>query len=136
MVLSGFDCNNYAEIRAQQGEEGVIWMALGEHGLWKVIYDVNNEEFKAERITKEGDMIKCQGMGLGLHGGKAIYMSGTISGEYGFFVTEDEGKTYIRLNSEKQMYGDVMSIIGDPRVRGRFYLATGSRGVLYGVPTE
>lgn len=136
MVLSGFDCNNYAEIRVEAQEEGVIWMALGEHGLWKVMYDAAVEEFKAERITKKGDAVKCQGMGLGSHGEKAIYISGTIDGEYGFYVTEDEGRTYNRLNTEKQMYGDIMSITGDPRVKGRFYIATGSRGVLYGTPTE
>ncbi len=32
------------------------------------------------------------------------------------------------------MYGEINSIDGDKRVFGRFFLATGSRGVLYGEP--
>ncbi|WP_167957700.1 beta propeller repeat protein [Anaerosporobacter faecicola] len=136
VILSGFDCNNHAEIRVEADKEGVIWMALGEYGLWKVQYDKETQEFVAIQITEPGNQVKCQGMGLGLHGEKAIYMSGILNGEYGFFVTEDEGKTYCKLNTEEQMFGDIMSIVGDPRVPGRFYIATGSRGVLYGTRVD
>ncbi len=39
---------------------------------------------------------------------------------------------YERLNQDNQMYGEINSIDGDKRKFGRFFLATGSRGVLYG----
>ena len=77
------------------------------------------------------------GLGLGLEGGtyigetKAIYMCGVIDDEYGFYRTFDEGKTYERLNEANQMYGEINSIDGDKRTFGRFFLATGSRGVIY-----
>jgi hypothetical protein len=32
------------------------------------------------------------------------------------------------------MYGEIISISGDPRRFGRVYIATGSRGVLWGEP--
>ncbi|HEX3023286.1 MAG TPA: endoglucanase, partial [Lachnospiraceae bacterium] len=136
MSLAGIDCISYAEIRVESGKEGVIWMATNESGLWKVSYNRTTEEFSARRVTKEGDTVKCQGMGLGLNGGKALYISGTIGGVYGFWKSEDEGETFTRINNEGQMYGDIMSITGDPRVAGRIYVATGSRGLFYGEPVR
>ena len=55
-----------------------------------------------------------------------------MEGQYGFYRTLDEGKTFERLNTERQMYGEINSIDGDCRVFGRFYLATGSNGVKWG----
>ena len=63
---------------------------------------------------------------------KAIYTAATIDGIYGFYRSTDEGRTYTRLNTDAQMYGEINSLEGDSRTYGRFYIATGSRGVLYG----
>ena len=61
-------------------------------------------------------------------------MAARIDGSYGFYRTVDEGKSYVRLNTEKQMYGEINSMEGDGQEYGRFYIATGSRGILYGEP--
>jgi hypothetical protein len=63
---------------------------------------------------------------------KAIYLCGIIDGKYGFYRSFDNAATFERINTAKQMYGEVLSIDGDSRTYGRFYLATGSRGLLYG----
>ena len=63
---------------------------------------------------------------------KAIYICAKIGGEYGFYRSFDDGKTYERINTDKQMYGEVNSLDADKRTFGRFFIATGSRGVLYG----
>ena len=42
------------------------------------------------------------------------------------------GMTFERLNTDKQMYGEINSIDGDCRTFGRFFLATGSNGIKYG----
>ena len=82
------------------------------------------------------------GLGLGRPGGdyacepKMIYFTGRIGGEYGFYRTPDEGATIRRVNTGRQMFGRIHSVDGDKRVFGRFYLATGSSGLLYGDTEE
>ncbi|MNW22234.1 Xyloglucanase precursor [compost metagenome] len=39
---------------------------------------------------------------------------------------------WIRINDDRHQYGDIRSISGDPRVFGRIYVATGTRGLVYG----
>jgi hypothetical protein len=75
-------------------------------------------------------------MGKGAPGSpyKTLYVNGIIDGDYGFYRSLDEGRTWQRINKENQMFGDIRSIVGDPREFGRFYIATGSRGVLWGKP--
>ena len=38
------------------------------------------------------------------------------------------------INNDKQMYGQMMYMTGDPRRFGRVYFATGTRGVFWGDP--
>lgn len=136
------DCANKTEVRAETGKQGVFYMALGEHGLWKLEYNSDTDVIRTTRLSREGDSVFRMGMGLISPGSdyykdnKAIYFNGIIDGEYGFYRTVDEGKSYERLNTDRQMYGEINSIDGDCRVFGRFYLATGSNGVKYGEPVR
>ena len=140
MNLAGIDGGNLSEVRVESGKEGIIWLAMKEGGLWKLEFDKFLDEFQAKRITKENDVVNCQGMGKGIEDQnnrkqcKALYISGIIDGIYGFWQSLDEGVTWNRINHNKQMYGQIRSITGDPRVFGRVYIATGTRGVLYGEP--
>ena len=61
-------------------------------------------------------------------------MAAVIEGEYGFYRTTDDGQTFVRINDANQMFGQPNSIDGDSRVYGRFYVATGSLGLVYGEP--
>lgn len=132
------DTANKTEVRGEGGKSGVFYMALGDAGLYKFCYDTGIDEIHVKRLTDAKDA--CYRMGLGVIGEgreylteeKAIYFCGRLDGEYGFYRTLDEGKSYERLNRENQMYGEINSIDGDKRKFGRFFLATGSRGVLYG----
>lgn len=132
------DCANKTEVRAETGKRGVFYMALGENGLWKLEYNSDTDVIKTTRLSKEGDSIYRMGLGLlspesdYYKDHKAIYLSGIIDGAYGFYRTFDEGASYERLNTDRQMYGEINSIDGDCRVFGRFYLATGSNGLKYG----
>ena len=135
------DCADQTEIRIAAGEPGVIYTATGE-GLWKLVYDPSTDEFSGKRLTKADDKAFCVGLGLGRPGGdytsepKAIYFNGVIDGTYGFYRTFDECATIERINTDKQMYGRIHSIDGDKRVFGRFFLATGSSGLLYGIQED
>ncbi|MDE6387887.1 MAG: endoglucanase [Lachnospiraceae bacterium] len=94
------------------------------------------------RLSRDGDIFYRMGLGVLRPGGdyckedKAIYTAAVIDGVYGFYRSEDDGKSFVRLNTDRQMYGEINSVEGDSRVYGRFYLATGSRGVLYGEPVQ
>ena len=133
------DCADRTEIRAAAGQPGEMYIATGEGGLWKLCYDPASDSFGGKRLTAAGDVVCCVGLGLGRPGGsyaeetKALYFNGWIGGAYGFWRSFDECATIQRINTEGQMYGRVHSIDGDKRTFGRFFIATGSSGLLYGV---
>lgn len=135
------DCADQTEIRAASGQMGDLYVATGE-GLWKLHYDEAADAFTGRPLTAPGDRVHCVGLGLGRPGGdyasepKALYFVGHIGGEYGFWRTLDEGRTIQRINADQQMYGRVHSVDGDKRVFGRFFIATGSSGLLYGEMEE
>lgn len=138
--FSLIDCANKTEVRGETGKQGVFYMALKEHGLWKLHYDAAKDDISVIKLSKEKDIFYRMGLGVIRPGGdyykenKAIYTSAVIDGVYGFYRSVDDGKSFIRLNEENQMFGEINSMEGDSQVYGRFYLATGSRGVLYGEP--
>jgi xyloglucan-specific exo-beta-1,4-glucanase len=136
LELGGMDGRMPAEIRAESEKQGVIWISTGEAGLWRIIFHKDKKEAAFERISDEGDKIYRQGMGKEAPQSKykTLYVNGIIHGEYGFYRSLDEGATWQRINDWDQMFGDIRSIVGDPRTFGRFYIATGSRGVLWGQP--
>lgn len=132
--LGGIEGKMPAEIRVESGKPGIVWIATGDSGLWRIAFIRESKNAAFSRVTKEGDIIFRQGMGMAAPGSlyNTLYVNGLINGEYGFYRSLDEGGTWQRINEENQMYGNILSIVGDPRIFGRFYIATGSRGVLWG----
>lgn len=132
--LAGIDSMEHYEIRVESYKEGVIWIAMQEGGLWRLTYDVKSNTLTGKRVSKEGDFIKRIGLGKAAEGSeyKTLYTSGTINGEYGFYRSHDGGVNWIRINDDKHQYGDIRSISGDLRIFGRLYIATGTRGLVYG----
>lgn len=132
------DCANKTEVRGETGKRGVFYLAVGAGGLWKLVYDRESSGISLSRLTDPGITVYRMGLGLGTPSGnyyrdaKAIYFNGIIDGQYGFYRTLDEGRTFERLNTDRQMFGEINSIDGDCRTFGRFYLATGSNGLKYG----
>lgn len=136
------DCANKTEVRGETGKQGVFYIAAGEGGLWKLEYNCGTDAIKTRQLSKAGDTVFHMGLGKlspesdYYTDNKAIYFNGFIDGVYGFYRTFDDGKSYERINTDRQMYGEINSIDGDCRVFGRFYLATGSNGVKYGMEDE
>ena len=106
--------------------------------MYKLIYNHAEDTTQLKKLSKPGDIVFRMGLGLGNRDGdylkdrKALYICGVIDGVYGFFRSFDDGETYEKINNDRQMFGDINSIDGDKRVFGRFFIATGSRGVIYG----
>jgi hypothetical protein len=66
----------------------------------------------------------------------AIYLVGTISGQAGIFRSDDEAKTWVRINDDQHQWGLVLQIAGDPRIYGRVYVGMHGRGIFYGDPAR
>lgn len=134
------DCANKTEVRAEAGRCGTFYLALNTYGLWKMIYLKEEDVLHFVRLTDNHEAVYRMGLGViradgnYLEEDKAIYICGEIKGEYGFYRSLDEGKSWARINEAHQMFGDINSVEGDSRIFGRFFIATGSRGVLYGQP--
>ena len=133
------DCANKTEVRGDAGRSGIFYMALAKEGLWKYQYDETADAIILTKLTRD-EVVYRMGLGLMSEGSeylgadKAIYISGIVEGEYGFYRSFDEGKSFERLNTSKQMFGEINSMDADCRELGRFYIATGSRGMITGAP--
>lgn len=129
--MSGIDGYKGVEIRFLPNSEGVCYAALCEHGLWKLAFE--KETVRAERITDSNDFAKAIGFGIGKdEATPALFMAGSIFGEYGFWKSLDNGESWAKINTASQMFGNIVSMDGDFRKSGRVYIATGTRGGIYG----
>lgn len=134
------DCANRTEVRGEAGRSGTFYLALGEGGLWKLHYDAAKDAVSLQRLSRENDAVYRVGLGLCSPDGdyrkdpKALYVNARLDGVYGFYQSLDDVRSFVKLNNDRQMYGEINSIDGDCRVFGRYYLATGSCGLLYGQP--
>ncbi len=113
------------EIRCEPNGS-TLWAALGERGLYKLCY--SDGRIVSEKITDGADTAK--GIGIGKNG--VLYTSGRHSGVYGFWRSDDGGRSWSLISNDNQHFGTVMSISGDMRTEDRFYIATGSRGLIFG----
>ncbi len=119
------------EIRLEPNSS-IIWAALGDRGLYR--FEVEASCLVGKKITNEGDTSK--GIGFGKpnedSGFVTLFTSGRRGGVYGFWRSDDYGESWILISDENQHFGTVISIAGDMREHSRFYIATGSRGLIYG----
>jgi len=64
----------------------------------------------------------------------AVYLSGSVSGTWGIYRSDDAGATWLRIDDPEHQFGYVNHVTGDPRRYGRVYIGTGGRGILHGDP--
>lgn len=100
-------------------------------------YDAREDQLSLKKLSDEDEIIYRIGLGVIRPNGdyfkedKALYICGDLKDGYGFYRSLDEGKTWAKLNTEHQMFGDINSIeeivvlLGDsllPQVQGAFYM--------------
>lgn len=138
-LLSGIDAMCTVEIRGISGQSGSFVMAMGKPGLFRLDYIAKTDSFAATKLSRKNDEVYCVGLGIlpgtdeYINNDKALYVCATIDGIFGFFRSFDYGKTWEKINNDRQMFGEIKSIDADKRVFGRYYIATGTRGLKYGV---
>lgn len=131
------DCAENTEIRVESGAEGSIYLAAGSAGLWKL--NLSDGRIRAVRLGGENTFYRL-GLGLLYPGAdyfaspKALYVNGIVDGEYGFYRSFDQGESFEKISDEKQGFGNIQSIDADKRVFGRYYIGSGSFGLIAGEP--
>jgi xyloglucan-specific exo-beta-1,4-glucanase len=121
---------HFGHIETPFGVEGEVWVTTGK------------ELYRSKDSGKHFDTVdsveKCNAVGFGKAApGKthpAVFISGTVNGVFGFYRSDDEGKTMNRINDDRHQYGGSAAISGDPRIFGRVYVGTHGRGILYADP--
>lgn len=118
----------FANIKTVPGIEGEIW-------VWTKAELVRTSD-SGKSFSQIDVVQEPHGIGFGKAApGKtfpAVYLSGKVGDQAGFFRSDDGGKHFIRINDDQHQYGGAAVITGDPRVYGRVYVAPGGRGIVYG----
>ncbi len=123
-------------IRAVQGREGHLWVALYNGGLAR---SVNS----GTTFIKLANVTRCDAVGFGKAAPgasyEALYIYGTVGGVVGIYRSNDQGASWIRINDEAHEYGgpgNGQFVMGDLNTYGRVYMSTAGRGIVYGMPTS
>ena len=116
--------------RAVFGEAGEVWVAAT-GGLYRFTAS-------GAKQTAVTTVTKATGVGFGMaapgNTHPAVFIIGTVAGQYGFFRSDDgAGATWTRFNDDAHQFGALQGnyIAGDENVYGRVYLTTGGRGYVY-----
>lgn len=111
------------------GFENCLWVTADTKGLFYT-HDAG------ETVIKVEDVEEAYRIGFGKAAPNndypAIFLHGKINGIIGFYRSDDIGKTWVRINDDRNQFGWIHCIIGDPRIFGRCYLAVEGRGIIYG----
>jgi photosystem II stability/assembly factor-like uncharacterized protein len=119
---------------ATPGRSGDLWLASFD-GLYHASVNAGG---RASSRVPDVEEIHAFGFGKAAPGKSypAMYLVGTIDGQAGVFRSNDEAKSWVRINDDQHRWGLVLQIAGDPRIYGRVYVGTHGRGIIYGDPTR
>ena len=62
----------------------------------------------------------------------ALFLAGKAGSRQALFRSDDAGASWTRINDDQHQFGSIGQVLGDPRIYGRVYFATGGRGIIYG----
>lgn len=112
---------------AYPNSEGEVWLC----GNGKVYISKNRGTSWTE--TDLGANVKYLSFGKGQSDTPALYMYGSISGTWGVYMSDDDGKHWERMDDDGRNYAvaEITQITGGTRCYGRAFVSTGGHGVLY-----
>lgn len=119
-------------IRAVPGAAGNVWLATP-GGVYRSVDS-------ARTFARVGAFEVAYQLGFGKAAPgqqhPAVYVVAKLDGVYGFYRSDTAGQSWVRINDDKHQFAHINAISGDPRVYGRVYLGSASRGVIYGQPSN
>ena len=112
---------------------------LKENELWLPSYDglyLKSSDSNEFKLIEGIDEIHAFGFGKSAPGADymTLYALGTVNGTRGIYRSIDKGHSWTLINDDAHQWGNVLYVIGDPKVYGRVYVGTHGRGTFYGVP--
>lgn len=123
------------QLTRQPDRPCTFWIAAANNGLYRFEFD-RNGKISAKNILPDGDFALTVGFGKGRESLPAMYVTGVVGGEYGFYRSDPLGESWVRVNDSLHNFGEINAVCGDWREYGRFYLATGTKGLITGAPLK
>lgn len=123
--LSGYE---NGQLRAVPGRSGDLWLALP-----RGLYHLNHGKVTAtDQVTAAWQVT----FGRAAPGADypAVFLWGKVAGVEGLWRSDDEGRSWTRINDDAHRFGNMRAIAGDPRTYGVLYIAPDGRGVMVGKP--
>ncbi|MHA5051726.1 1,4-beta-glucanase [Streptomyces sp. SD15] len=118
------------ELVAAPGRSGDLWLSVKWNGLYRST-DGGAGFAKIDSCWASYTL----GFGKAADGADypAIYFVGATETITAVHRSDDEAKTWVRINDDAHQWGWTGEVVtGDPRVYGRVYVATNGRGIQYG----
>ncbi|MBA4864364.1 1,4-beta-glucanase [Streptomyces sp. PSKA54] len=120
------------KIAAAPGRSGDLWLSA----KWNGLYRSTDGGATFTKVTSCWASYTL-GFGKAADGADypAIYQVGATEAITAVYRSDDEAKTWIRINDDAHQWGWIGEVIaGDLRIFGRVYLGTNGRGIQYGDP--
>jgi len=120
------------ELVAAPGRSGDLWLSV----KWNGLYRSTDGGASFEKVASCWASYTL-GFGKAADGAAypAVYMVGSTESITAVYRSDDEAKSWVRINDDQHQWGWTGEVItGDPRAYGRVYLATNGRGIQYGEP--
>ncbi len=112
------------------GKEGEIWIAAAD--------EVVHTEDAGKTFAHLKGIAKVYTIGFGApapsRSNPSVILNGMIGDQEVIVLSTDSGQSWVRIDDPARGFGWKNAIIGDPRIFGRVYIATGGRGILAGEP--
>jgi photosystem II stability/assembly factor-like uncharacterized protein len=123
------------KLYATPGLEGDLWIAA-----YEALFHSPDSGKTFERLDPFPSQLAAFGFGKPAPNSSypALYTVATLQNPAthqstrGIFRSDDQAKTWTRINDDDHQFGLILQITGDPRIYGRVYVGTHGRGTLYG----
>jgi len=113
--------------------QGDLWFTAGGNGTG--LY-TNTGSAASPQLTTVSGVQKSTSLGYGKaatgSSKLALFIAGTISGQWGLYRSTDGGLSWIRINDDDHQYGGIDHVTGDMRTFGTVYFSGSGRGILWG----
>lgn len=118
---------------ATSGKALDVWVAEGSKGLHR---SVDGGKTFAAMGVDTADLF-CFGKAPAGKSFPAVFVKGSVQREAGYFRSDDQGVTWMRIDMPEQRIGDdPNTMTGDWRVFGGVFVGTNGRGIYWGCPRE